>query len=283
MSDTGHRTGQITTHYPDGVGEIKLTGASAIKPEGNVNAIDFSGLAPGTNTDGSLIKAGTNSSRVPFATAGQRGITLFFDNTATSGTFTGMRLRAGINPSSGSNGADVLLVQASVESGKNATTVNAAFFEVIPKGTNTFSGSSRVCLMNADSAAAYTADEHLILHLRVHTRGDEAITNDDTILKLQNEAVGGNGRKLDSWIQCVPTSLSGGITGADYLIDGGTATTLLDTAVLRLPDDGTVANDTDTGSATDLQFSDFTGYLTVVVGAATRFIPLLTSKPSDLT
>lgn len=262
---------------------LKVDDGATTTFNSSTNGIDFTGTIPGTNTDGSLIKAGTNGSRVPFATAGQRGLAIFMDNTATSGTFTGVRLRTGINPASGSNGADNLLVQTSIESGKNGTTINNAFFEIIPKGTNTLSGSSRVCLMNADSAASYTADEHLILHLRVHTRGDETITNDDVILKLQNEAVGGNGRKLDSWIQCVPTSLSGGINGADYLIDGGTATTLLGTAVLRLPDDGTVANDTDTGSGTDLQFSDFTGYLTVVVGAATRYIPLLTSKPSDLT
>ena len=66
------------------------------------------------------------------------------------------------------------------------------------------------------------------------------------------------------------------------MIDGGVATDLLNTAVLRLPDDGTVCHDTDTGSATDLQFSDFTGYITVIIGTATRYIPLLTSKPSDL-
>jgi len=53
-------------------------------------------------------------------------------------------------------------------------------------------------------------------------------------------------------------------------------------AILKVADDGTVCHDTDTGSGTDLQFSDFTGYITVVVGSATRYIPLLTSKPSDL-
>jgi len=262
-------------------GDLVLSVGATLKPEGSTNGIDFSSLVPGTNTDGSLIKAATNGSRIPFSTAGQRGMAIFMDNTATSGTFTGIRLRSGVNPSSGANSVDNLLSQVSVESGKNATTVNVCFFELIPKGTNTIT-TGRVLLLNADSAASQTMTTQIIAHLRVHTRGDETITNDE-MLRIENEAVGGNGRKLDSYIRVMETNLSGGITGADYLIDGGTGTSLLGTAVLRLPDDGTVANDTDTGSATDLQFSDFTGFLTVVVGSATRYIPLLTNKPSDLT
>ena len=270
----------MTTEVGHHVGRAHFTQDGELHPESPVNAIDFSNLTPGTNTDGSLIKAGTNSSKLPFATAGQRGIAIYMANTATSGTFTGMRLRTGADAASSANSVDNLLAQVSVESGKDATTVNVGFFEIIPKGTNTI-GTARVLLLNADSAASQTMTTQIIAHLRVHTRGDETITNDE-MLRLENEAVGGNGRELDSFIRCVPTSLSAGIKGAAYLIDGGTTATLLGTAFLRLPDDGSIANDTDTGSGTDLQFSDFTGFITVVIGSATRYIPLLTNKPSGL-
>jgi hypothetical protein len=78
------------------------------------------------------------------------------------------------------------------------------------------------------------------------------------------------------------TTLSGGIKAAGYLIDGGTSTDLLGTAVLRVPDDGTVCHDTDTGDGTAIARSDFAGYLTVVVGTATRYIPLMDVKTSAL-
>jgi hypothetical protein len=264
---------------PDADGDLTMGGNLTLN--GATNALNFTGTTPGTDTDGSLIKAGTNGSKIPFSTAGQKGIAIFMDNLATSGTLTGMRLRSAVNPASAANSVDNFLGQVSIESGKDATTVNVGFLEVIPKGTNTIT-TSRVLLLNADSAASQTVTDHIILHARVHTRGDETHTNDEMI-RLENEAVGGNGRQLDSFIRITETNMSGGIKAAAYLIDAGTSTSLLATAVARIPDDGTVANDTDTGSATDLQFSDFTGYLTVVVGSATRYIPLLTSKPSDLT
>ena len=68
--------------------------------------------------------------------------------------------------------------------------------------------------------------------------------------------------------------------GWETLIDmvGATPTT----NAFSFKDDGTVCHDTDTGSGTDFQFSDFNGYLTVLVGTATRYIGLLASKPSSL-
>ena len=193
------------------------------------------------------------------------------DNTATSGTFTGMRLRSGVNPTSGSNSVDNLLAQVSVESGKDAATVNVVFAEIIPKGTNTIT-TGRVLLLNADSAASQTMTTQIIAHLRVHTRGDETITNDE-MLRLENEAVGGNGRQLDSYIRVMGTTLSGGIKGAAYLIDAGTGTDILATALLRIGDDQVVGWDTqNTGTSS--------GSIKVVVGTATRYIQLFSDTPS---
>lgn len=274
ISVTGNATNAFATSTGTFTAGLSLAGTID-------NGVDFSSMTVGTNTDGSLIKAGTFGSRISFATASQYAMAYYLNYTATSGTFRGMRLRIGANPSSGSSQSiDGLLVQVSAEDSKDATTLNSGFFEIIPKGTNTVT-TARGLLVNADSAASQTMTTQIMGHFRVHTRGDETITNDE-MLRLENEAVGGNGRQLDSFIRVMDTNLSGGIKAAAYLIDGGTDTDLLATAVMRLPDDGTVCHDTDTGSATDLQFSDFSGYWTIVVGSATRYVPLLASKPSDL-
>jgi len=63
--------------------------------------------------------------------------------------------------------------------------------------------------------------------------------------------------------------------GFDYLIDSLSAD-CINTAVLRVYDDGDVCNDTvSTGS-----FASAAGYLTVVVGTATRYIHLSSAKPT---
>jgi hypothetical protein len=233
----------------------------------------------GSSTDGVIMRVGAGIGANALAMPnGGRGFALYFRNVTASGTLTGVRLRTVNDPASGASSSDSLLCQASVVASKNATTINAGFFEVIQKGTNVIA-TNRVLLCNLDSAASVTVTDQIIAHFRVHTRGDETITNDE-MLRLENEAVGGNGRQLDSYIRCVPTNISGGITSAAYLIDGGTSTTLLGTAVLRVPDDGTVCHDTDSGPAASLDKNDLSGYITVVVGTATRYIPLLAAKPS---
>lgn len=255
-------------------GDVDISSSAGIALTGEIaNAIDLSGMTTSTNTDGSILKVGTGtSSKLAFATASQRGLALYMDNTATSGTFTGMRLRSGVNPSSGANSVDNLLAQVSVESGKDATTVNVGFFEIIPKGTNTIT-TGRVLLCNADSAASQTMTTQIIGHFRVHTRGDETITNDE-MLRLENEAVGGNGRQLDSFIRVMGTTLSGGIKAAAYIIDAGTATDVCATALFRFGDDGVVASDASEISATSA------GWLKIVVGSSTRYINLYSGSPS---
>lgn len=59
-----------------------------------VGALDLSGLVPGTELDGSLIKAGTESSQIEFSTAEQFGLKFYLKSNVTSGNFTGLKLRA---------------------------------------------------------------------------------------------------------------------------------------------------------------------------------------------
>lgn len=240
--------------------------------------IDLTNLVPGTETDGTLIKAGTNSSPIVFSTASQYGVKMFMQNTATTGTFVGMRFRTQCNAASGTPAMDGVLIQSSVESSTNAGTINALFVEFIPKGTNTVT-TVRGMLLNSDSAAGQTYTTKIGLHVRTHTRGDETVTNDE-LIRLENQAVGGNGRELDSWINLTTTSLSGGIKAAGYIIDAGTATDTMGTALLRVGDDQTICSDDNQAILVDISGTANDGFIKVIVGTSTKYIALYDTKTS---
>lgn len=271
--------GQTTASF------ILSVGVTGIAWSGGTTALALDYQAtPSTSTAGTIMRVGTGTGgKIPFVTSGQRGFAIYMDNTS-SGTFTGMRLRCGCNDAASlaTQSVDSLLCQVSIESSKDCAVANSGFFEIIPKGTNAI-GTARGLLVNIDSAASVTYGTQLTAaHIRMHTRGDETMSGVDEMLRLENEAVGGNGRQLDSFIRCMGSTLSGGIKAAAYLIDAGTGTDTMATAVLRVGDDGTIAHDTDTGDGTAIARSDFAGYLTVIVGSATRYIPLMDVKTSAL-
>ena len=242
------------------------------------HGLDFSNIVASTHTVGSLIKAGTFGSRVEFSTASQYAMAFYFNITATTGTFRGMRLRIGSNAASGANQSiDGFLGQVSAESGADAATLNAGFFEIIPKGTNTV-GTARVLLLNADSGASQTMTTQIISHMRVHTRGDETITNDE-MLRLENEAVGGNGRQLDSFIRIMGTSLSAGIKAAAYMVDGN-ETDLFATGIFRFGDITGVCSVTNGSILADISGTANAGYLRCDIGSNVRYIPLYAVKTS---
>ena len=70
-------------------------GGSAVGP------IDLSDITPGTETDGSIFKAGTNASPLVFATAGQFGVKMFMEGTAITGKLTGHYLQVKASNASG--------------------------------------------------------------------------------------------------------------------------------------------------------------------------------------
>jgi hypothetical protein len=249
---------------------ISFTGSGAME-----RAIDFNQTV-GTTTDGVLMRAGTGigTNGLEFGTASQRAFALYLRPTAATGTFTGMRLRSIADPSSGATlSINNLHIQTSVIASKDAATINSLFVEIVPKGTNTIT-TARGMLINLDSAASQTMTTQMVAHLRVHTRGDETITN-DYMLYLENEAVGGNGRQLDSFIQMAETNMSGGTKAAAYMIDAGTSTSMFATALMRIPDDEVVAWDDAQGSG-DTE----AGAIKVVVGSATRYIQLYSDAPA---
>ncbi len=275
----GSATSSLFNKIASTTGPIVLDGVTtddAIQVTGTYErALDFSSWTPGTTTDGVVLRVGSGIGTSALAMPdGARGLAIYLRNTGTSGTLTGMRLRTVCDPSATSNGANTLHVQAEVVASKNATTVNSGFFEVVPKGTNVI-GTIRGILINLDSAASQTVStQQTVLHCRLHTRGDETMSGTDEIVLLQNQAVGGNGRQVDSFIRCMETSMSGGIKSAGYLIDAGVGTNLLATAVLRLPDDEVTAWDDATGAG-----DSAAGAIKVVIGTAARYIKLYSDTP----
>ncbi len=168
-----------------------------------------------------------------------------------------------------------MLAQVSAESGADAATLNAAFFEIIPKGSNTVT-TARVLLVSADSAATQVMTTQIIAHFRLHTRGDETITNDE-LIRLENEAVGGNGRQLDSYIRIMGTSLSAGVKGAAYMIDGN-ETDLFATGIFRFGDITGVCSVTNGSLLNDISATSNAGYLRCDIGSTTRYLALYAAK-----
>lgn len=275
-------TGSVNYFRRHGLEETNTEGQWAFTKGGiafngtTERAIDFNQTL-GTTTDGVLMRAGTGigSSGLEFGTAGQRAFALYLRPTAISGTFTGVRLRSIADAASGEAlNVNNFHAQASVIASKDAAVINCGFFETIFKGTNDVDWA-RCLLTNVDSAAAVTVSAGLVnTHIRTHTRGDETMSGVDEQLRIENEAVGGNGRQMDSFIRCMATTMSGGIKSAGYLIDGGVDTSLLATAILRVPDDELTAWDTATGVG-DTE----AGALKVVVGTAVRYIQLWSDTP----
>lgn len=277
-ADTGLYIGDCTDNGIDFAGDT----TAAIVASGTFERfINIQTYTPGTTTDGAFINLGNNiGAPMTYVAAGTRVITIYAENTATSGEMLGMRLRCATNAASGTPNLTSMLGQASITISTNAGVVNAGMFEVIPKGDQSIA-TIRGLLVNIDSAATQVVGtQQTVGHFRVHTRGDETMSGTDEMLRLENEAVGGNGRQLDSFIRFMDFNLSGGIKAAGYMLDGGVDTDLLATGFLRLPDDGTVADASDPGDGNPTLNSDFTGFIKIMIGTSTRYIPISTNKPS---
>jgi len=200
------------------------------------------------------------------ANACYSGIWYEIASTDTDGDFSVMRGIGTSNSVSGGNQIRVIRGQAKCGASKHADLLEGGSFEV------DYSAGScdvlRVCALAAhisQGADLNNCGNLYVAHLRAQTRGDESISTDDCIMNLENEAVGGNGRQMDSFIKFTPTSMGGGTKAAAYLLDGGTGMSLLASAVLRVPDDATTAY-ADGGSTAD-------GWIKVVIGSQATYIP----------
>lgn len=211
-----------------------------------VGAIDLSSIVPGTETDGSLFKAGTNASPIAFATAGQFGVAMFMQGTSITGTLTGHYLQVKAANASGNLSLKGLNVKAQV-----LTTVNTGTGSVIGihtelecGGTATIGGQWRghVIELYGESGATISSD---VYGLRI----DNYIDSTLSVYMLARFEHNGSATCLAG------LGLYGAMTYA-FLFGSGT------------PGDATTDKSGGGGAGT--------GYVTVQIAGVTRYIQLYT-------
>lgn len=109
--------------------------------------------------------------------------------------------------------------------------------------------------------------------LYMDMRNEGAVPTDSAGVKIHNSAASLASNIIGAAIQITKGSVNNGF---EYLLDAQ-STDACNTAVLRLYDDGTICNDT---NATGTFATGQKGYLTVVVGTATRYIWLNDTAPT---
>ncbi len=216
----------------------------------------------------------------PSETVATNGMWVTLKSTVTSGDLSGLRSQVTSNSASSGANPRGVYSQALVGASKFAATAEGILSTVdVSAGSCTITDAT--CVVGHFSTGASATITNLAVgKFRAQTRGDETVSGIDTLLMLQNEAVGGNGRQMDSWINCTTTSLSGGIKAAGFLIDGGTSTDLLGTAFARLPDDQTIVSDDNQSILVDISGTTNDGFIKVVVGSADKYIALYDLKSS---
>jgi len=161
---------------------------------------------------------------------------LDFTDSVTSGDVTGIRMI--ITSSAASAGPDVrcFYAQAKVAAGKYAASLTGGKFEAnVAAGTATISGDIYGLEAKFSKGTTYSCANLAGIKVLIQTVGTgETITTVDTGLWIMNEAVGGNGRLMDSGIRIDSINVTND-KGYDVLIDGsGTRTTVHDTDRVKL-------------------------------------------------
>lgn len=218
----------------------------------------------------------------PSETAATNGIWITLKSSVISGDVSGIRSRITTTGASGTVNNRAVWAQSYVGASGFANVVDGVLAEV-----SVAAGSADTqhvaCLRAHFSAGASFVNDatFYVIHGRCQTRSDETFSGNNALLGLENQAVGGNGKKLNAIIEAKYTSLSAGVHAADYFIDGGVAVNLIDTAFLRLPDDGSIAEASAAGTG-NADGADFVGFIKVVIGTTDMYIPLLTNVPASI-
>lgn len=165
-------------------------------------------------------------------TVATNGIWVTLKSTVTSGDLTGARIKAHTlrETSGGPNVRGVYAQAMSDTSDKFAAMLQGGLFVAGYTGANTTATSIYGVtgfISQGEGLLACTTLAAVQAHLQ--TRGDETITTHTGVL-ITNEAVGGNGRTMNSAIRITETNMGGGTKSFDVLIDAtGVNTTIHDT------------------------------------------------------
>jgi hypothetical protein len=211
-----------------------------------VGAIDLSGIVPGTDTDGSLFKAGTNASPIVFSTANQFGFKYYLEGTAITGKLTGFLMQVKASNASGNLDLCGFNPRAQVLTGIDTGTggVTGIHTELEAGGTAVIGGQWRGHLIElyGEAGATITGD---IYGLSIANYIDSTIAN---YMMARFEHNGSATCRAG-------LAMYGAMTNA-FLFGAGVA--------------GDIATDKSGGGAAG------TGYLTVEILGVTRYIQLYT-------
>ena len=236
--------------------------------------IDMSGLTCGSEMW--TLFHGTVS-----AATAVKGIYLEITSTKTSSSTEGIRAEGIGNAASGTATIRGGNFKANILSGKKATMLEGVLAHAsVAEGTITGITTIKGLGAFVSSGAGLNTTNLYGATVLVQTRGDETIGTNDVVIQLQNEAVGGNGRQMDSFIQFIGTNLSGGIKSATYLIDAGTVTDLVATAFMRLGDDEVMASVDHADKLNDISSTANDGWIKVYIGGEKKYIALYDEKTS---
>ncbi|MCK4760512.1 MAG: hypothetical protein KAT69_10715 [Candidatus Aminicenantes bacterium] len=210
-----------------------------------------------------------------------KGIYLEITSTKTSSQTEGIRAEGIGNAASGTATIRGGHFKANILAGKKATMLEGVLAHAsVAEGTITGLTNLKGLSAFVSSGAGLNVTNLYGATIHVQTRGDETVGTNDVVLQVQNEAVGGNGRQMDSFIQLVGTNLTGGIKGATYLIDAGTVTDLVGTAFMRLGDDEVMASVDHADKLNDISSTANDGWIKVVIAGETKYIALYDEKTS---
>lgn len=221
--------------------QITLTGSSATD-----HAIEIDGVY-----SAALIYTHTSSATADTLLWGDMA------STATSGDFNGLRPRLTCNAASGGLNARSVYGEVIVGASKYAALAQGVLGHVsYAAGSCTITD---ICALGAhiSQGASLTATNLYGIRGTVQTRGGENISGNDYAMRLENEAVSGNGRQMDGAIQVVNTNMGGGTSGYGYGLDLSGAD--IATADIILQNSETISNATDGLIALSSKFSASTG------------------------
>ena len=201
-----------------------------------------------------------------------------YSSSTTSGNIYGIRLEV---EETGVSTGCVRGIRCEAQMGDTASAalLEAGLFTAkVSEGTATVTNIRALTGHVSIGESLTVSGDVVCVNAHMQTRSDESVTGIHSPLYIKNEAVGGNGLELDAAMYCIASSLGGSTKGFTYLIDGGTTTSLLGTAFLRLPDDGTICADAAASPLSDIQNTANTGFIAVTIGTSLRYIALYTAN-----
>ncbi len=147
-----------------------------------------------------------------------------YTSSATSGNIYGFRME--IKGTGVSTGAiRGIRCEAQTGAGASASLLEAGLFTAkVSAGTATVTNVRALTGHISIGDTLIASGDVVCVNAHMQTRGNEAVTGVHAPVYIKNEAVGGNGLKMDAAVYITVASLGGSVKGYECLIDASTAT-----------------------------------------------------------